>query len=75
MKLKLLLLLLVSSTASFALELNYSWKPFTSYQFSAVQKDDINMTMMGMNMTDKFTTTVDFVVYIQSVDAEGTAKG
>jgi hypothetical protein len=75
MKLKLLFLLLVSSTASFALELNYSWKPFTSYQFSAVQKDDISMSMMGMNMTDKFTTTVDFVVYIQSVDAEGTAKG
>jgi hypothetical protein len=58
-----------------ALELNYKWKANTSYRFSAIQKDDLSMSAMGMNTVEKFTTTVEFVVFIQSVDTSGLAKG
>ncbi len=58
-----------------AVELNYKWKANSTYRFTATQKDDISISAMGMNSTEKFTTTVEFVLFIQSVDTAGTAKG
>lgn len=75
MKALLLVLTVFLSVATFAVELNYKWKANTSYRFTAVLKDDISMSAMGMNTTEKFTTTVEFVVFIQSVDSSGMAKG
>jgi len=75
MKTLILLLITFLSTATFAVELNYKWKANTSYRFTAVEKDDISMSAMGMNTVEKFTTTVEFVVFIQRVDSSGLAKG
>lgn len=75
MKAILLVLATFLSAASFAVELNYKWKANTSYRFTAVEKDDITMSAMGMNTVEKFTTTIEFVVFIQSVDSAGLAKG
>jgi hypothetical protein len=65
---------LLANTLS-ATELIYNWKANTSYTFSANQKDDVTTSAMGMNVQEKFTTTIDFVLFIQSVDATGLAKG
>jgi hypothetical protein len=59
----------------FATELEYKWKANTSYTFASIQKDDVTTSAMGMNIQEKFTTTVDFVLFIQSVDLNGLAKG
>lgn len=75
MKIGLLVVTFLNCLLFQAAELNYAWKANTTYQFSATQKDEITTSMMGMNMTDKFTTTVDFVLFINSVDASGTANG
>lgn len=56
-------------------ELNYQWKAGDAINYSATITDNLNMSMMGMQMKDKFTTTVDFVLLVSSVDAEGTASG
>lgn len=69
------LLLVLSALYSSAVELNYKWKANTSYRFTATQKDDISVGAMGMNTTEKFTTSVEFVLFIQSVDTAGLAKG
>jgi hypothetical protein len=58
-----------------ATELVYKWKANTNYTFSSIQKDDITTSAMGMNIQEKFTTTIDFVLFIQSVDLNGLAKG
>ena len=75
MKYAFLLLTLINGYFFHAAELNYTWKANTSYQFSAIQRDEITTSMMGMNMTDKFNTVVDFVLFVNSVDATGTASG
>ncbi len=62
-------------TNLFADELNYQWKAGDAINYSATITDNINMSMMGMQMKDKFTTTVDFVLLINSVDENGTANG
>ena len=62
-------------TNLFAEELNYQWKAGDAINYSAIITDNLNMSMMGMQMKDKYTTTVDFVLLIQSVDENGTAKG
>jgi len=75
---KLILLLggcFVLSTSLFADELNYNWKAGDALNYSATVTDNINMSMMGMNMKDKYTTTVDFVLLVNSVDENGTASG
>lgn len=59
----------------FAEELNYQWKVGDAINYSATITDNLNMSMMGMQMKDKYTTTVDFVLLVQSVDENGTAKG
>lgn len=69
------LMTLFTVFSSFAVELNYKWKANTSYRFTATEKDDVTMSAMEMNTTEKFTTTVEFVLFVQSVDASGTAKG
>lgn len=74
------LILLLSSfliilTSSFATELNYKWKANSFYAFNSVVTDNITTSVMGMNVSDKYTTTVDFVLFIQSVDANGLATG
>jgi hypothetical protein len=58
-----------------ATELIYNWKPNTSYSFTSIQKDDISTSALGMNIQEKFITTIDFVLFIQSVDPTGLAKG
>lgn len=75
---KLILLLggcFVLSTSLFADELNYNWKAGDALNYSATFTDNINMSMMGMNMKDKYTTTVDFVLLVNSVNENGTASG
>jgi hypothetical protein len=62
-------------SVSRATELEYKWKANTSYSFSSIQKDDVTTSAMGMNIQEKFNTTIDFVLSIQSVDASGLAKG
>ena len=59
----------------FAEELNYNWKAGAAINYSATVTDNINLSMMGMNMKDKYTTTVDFVLLVNSVDENGTATG
>lgn len=66
-------LLILSS--SFAAELNYKWKANSFYAFNSVVTDNITTSVMGMNVSEKYTTTVDFVLFIQSVDANGLATG
>lgn len=66
---------LVIFTASFATELNYKWKANSFYAFNSVVTDNITTSVMGMNVSEKYTTTVDFVLFIQSVDANGLATG
>lgn len=66
---------LFTAVSAYAVELNYKWKANTSYRFTATEKDDVTMSAMGMSTTEKFTTTVEFVLFVQSVDASGTAKG
>lgn len=75
MKKLLLFTFLISGLNLFAIELNYNWKPGTAYTFNGTIVDNISTSMMGMNVQDKYTTSVDFVLAIQSVDGEGTASG
>jgi hypothetical protein len=63
------------ATNLLAEELNYNWKAGDALNYSATVTDNINMSMMGMNMKDKYTTTVDFVLLVNSVDENGTASG
>jgi hypothetical protein len=63
------------STYSFAVELNYKWKANSAYTYDATITDNISTSMMGINIQEKYVTTVDFVLAISSVDAEGTATG
>lgn len=60
---------------SFAIELNYKWKANSAYTYGATITDNISTSMMGMNVQEKYLTTVDFVLAISSVDAQGTATG
>lgn len=71
----LAIMTLFTAVSTYAVELNYKWKANTSYRFTATEKDDVTMSAMGMSTTEKFTTTVEFVLFVQSVDASGTAKG
>jgi hypothetical protein len=77
MKNTLLLLssFLILLSTSFAAELNYKWKANSFYAFNSVVTDNITTSGMGMNISEKYTTTVDFVLFIQSVDANGLATG
>lgn len=77
MKKSLLILasFLVFLSNSFATELNYKWKANSFYAFNSVVTDNITTSVMGMNVSEKYTTTVDFVLFIQSVDANGLATG
>jgi hypothetical protein len=70
MKNKLLLLssCLILLSTSFAAELNYKWKANAFYAFNSVVTDNISTSVMGINVSEKYTTTVDFVLFIQSVD-------
>jgi hypothetical protein len=63
------------STYSFAVELSYKWKANSAYTYGATITDNISTSMMGMNVQEKYLTTVDFVLAISSVDMEGTATG
>jgi len=70
-----LLTIFTLSTYSFAVELNYKWKANSAYTYGATITDNISTSMMGMNVQEKYLTTVDFVLAISSVDMEGTASG
>jgi hypothetical protein len=70
-----LLTIFTLSTYSFAVELNYKWKANSAYTYGAMITDNISTSMMGMNVQEKYLTTVDFVLAISSVDMEGTATG
>jgi hypothetical protein len=71
----LLTSLLLLSTTVFGQELNYMWKAGGIYSFNATITDDITTSVMGMNVKEKYITTIDFSLAIQSVDAQGTASG
>ncbi len=60
---------------TFATELKYQWTAGQAYHFSAEVEDDVNTSMMGMNVKEKFTTQTDFYLSIHSVDEKGTAQG
>lgn len=60
---------------SLAIELNYKWKANSAYTYGATITDNISTSMMGMNVQEKYLTTVDFVLAISSVNAQGTATG
>ncbi|MFM7661459.1 MAG: hypothetical protein ACKO6A_02220, partial [Bacteroidota bacterium] len=53
---------LISIQLLYGTELIYKWKANTSYNFSSIQKDDVTTSAMGMNIQEKFITTVDFVL-------------
>lgn len=74
-RLLLFSLTILLSAGSFATELNYNWKAGTGYHFTAIVNDDIATSMMGMQVNEEFTTTTDFVLYIQNVAVDGTASG
>ena len=75
MKILFTLLLVTFLGTSYAIELNYNWKAGSAYAYSGTVTDDVKTSMMGMSMSDKFTTKVYFVLAVQSVDGEGTATG
>ncbi len=58
-----------------ATKLNYIWKANTAYNFNATVVDNISTSAMGMNINEKYVTTVDFTLFIQSVQPNGTATG
>jgi hypothetical protein len=58
-----------------ATELNYNWKANTAFNFNATVVDNISTSAMGMNINEKYTTTIDFTLFIQSVQPNGTANG
>ncbi|HLP11609.1 MAG TPA: hypothetical protein VK177_06710 [Flavobacteriales bacterium] len=64
-----------SSNNAGAVELNYNWLPGAVYNFSTTQIDDVNTTMMGMTLKDKFTTTTEFALHILNVQPNGNANG
>lgn len=64
-----------SSVSSSAIDMNYIWTVGSSYVFQTTQTDDVNTSMMGMNMKDRFTTTSEFVVFIETVAPDGSASG
>ena len=66
---------MILTSTSFATELNYKWKANSFYAFNSIVTDNITTSGMGMNISEKYTTTVDFVLFIQSVDANGLATG
>jgi hypothetical protein len=71
----LLFALLFIASSVYSQELNYAWKAGGIYSFNANIADDISTSVMGMNVKEKYITTIDFSLAIQSVDAEGTASG
>lgn len=74
-KISLLTISLLLSILSFAEELNYKWIAGQSYHFIAEVNDDVKTSMMGMNMNEKFKTSTDFYLSINSVDENGLASG
>lgn len=74
-KLLLIAVVTVISISSFATELNYQWKSGAAYHFTAIVDDNVSSSVMGMEMNEKFKTTTDFVLYINSVNGEGSANG
>ena len=58
-----------------ATELNYNWKANTAFNFTATVVDNISTSAMGMNINEKYVTTVDFTLFIQAVQSNGTATG
>lgn len=66
---------LFSVSTALATELNYQWKAGSAFVYSTTVTDNISMSMMGLNMKDKYTTIADFVLLINSVDESGTASG
>lgn len=74
-KLLLSAIVAITTITAFATDLNYNWKSGASYHFTAVVNDDVSTSMMGMEMKEQFKTTTDFVLYINSVAADGKATG
>jgi hypothetical protein len=70
-----LITICVLSTTGFATELNYSWQAGKYYHFDCSITDNVATSAMGMTMKDKFITSTDFWLYIESVDANGTGNG
>ncbi len=64
-----------SSTNGTSTELNYKWVQGSAHHFSAVVLDNINTSMMGMNMQEQIRTTTDFVLLITGVASNGYATG
>ncbi len=73
-KILLLSIFILTAFCVKATELNYQWKSGAAYHFKAKVLDDVSTSMMGMEMKEQFTTTTDFVLHIQNVDANGTAN-
>jgi hypothetical protein len=65
----------VQPNTATSVNMNYRWVAGKSYKFSVNQVDDVNTSVMGMTMKDKFTTKTEFDMYINSVAANGEANG
>jgi hypothetical protein len=55
--------------------LMYNWISGKSYRFSVNQTDDVNTSMMGMNINERFNINTVFEMFISSVAANGDASG
>lgn len=64
-----------SALLSFATDLHYKWQQGAAYHFTATVNDDVTTSLMGMEMKERFQTTTDFVLYINSVTSTGQATG
>lgn len=60
--------------AAASAELYYDWQPGKTYRFRSVSTDQFTVSGMGMNLKDQYSTTLDFGIYVVSVDATGTAS-
>jgi hypothetical protein len=52
--------LLFIASSVYSQELNYAWKAGGIYSFNANIADDITTSVMGMNVKEKYITTIDF---------------
>lgn len=55
--------------------LTYRWENAKTYSYKSTIVDDINISGLGINMKDKYTTLVNFNLHITAVDENGDATG
>ncbi len=80
MRLRILALLGFIQVATLAAQqsgpvsLTYEWQQGKTYRFRSVSTDRFTMKTMGFNASDQYNTSLDFGMYVVSVDPTGTAN-